>query len=376
MSQSGKNEVDLLLRALGREARAKGSDSPFSERLGAHLEADELNAFAENVLPAATRARYAAHLADCDDCRGIVSQLAQSAGVIQRQFPESTQPTFWNYVSAFFSPAVLRYAIPALVLVLVAGIGLFVYREQQRPDLVAQRTNVEVQPSNVAEPVPVAPVESVNRQESGTSANVASDKSSSTSAPATKSEQTGKGVSSAEPATGRVEESVTVERHDKAAADAPPPQVTYAPEPKSDAPVPSRDEQVGQTAAAREREQKAGRDVEAQRAEADSTKDVNARSISTLPMTGRASGPQKKEAGLAKDKNAQADVRSVAGRQFRRDGDTWIDTAYDGRATVVVKRGSEQYRALVADEPQLRSIAESFSGTVIVVWKGRGYRFH
>lgn len=375
MSQSGKNEVDLLLRALGRDARTKGTASQLGETLGAHLDADELNAFAENVLPAATRIRYAAHLADCDDCRGVVTQLAQSAGVSQRPFPVRTQRNFWNYVSAFFSPAVLRYAVPSLVLALVAGIGFFVYREQQRPDLVAQRTSSEVQPSNAAQPVPVASVETLNRQQEGPSANVASDKSSSTNVPTTKSEQAGKGASSGEAGTGRVEESVTAERHDQAGAAAPPPQVTYAPEPKSDtAPVPSRDEQVGKTAAAREREQETGREVEGQRAEADSPKDMNARSVSNLPATKRAS-QQKNEAMLAKEKT-QADVRSVAGRQFRRDGDTWIDTSYDGRATVVVKRGSEQYRALVADEPQLRSIAESFGGTVIVVWKGRGYRFH
>jgi hypothetical protein len=47
-----------------------------------------------------------------------------------------------------------------------------------------------------------------------------------------------------------------------------------------------------------------------------------------------------------------------------------------GRATVNVTRGSEQYRALVADEPGLRTIAEQLGGEVVVVWKSRAYRIH
>jgi hypothetical protein len=41
-----------------------------------------------------------------------------------------------------------------------------------------------------------------------------------------------------------------------------------------------------------------------------------------------------------------------------------------------VARGSEQYRALVADEPGLRAIAERLGGEVIVSWKTRAYRFY
>ena len=41
---------------------------------------------------------------------------------------------------------------------------------------------------------------------------------------------------------------------------------------------------------------------------------------------------------------------------------------------MTVVRGSEQYRVLIADEPGIRTIAESLAGEVIVVWKGRAYR--
>ncbi len=72
-----------------------------------------------------------------------------------------------------------------------------------------------------------------------------------------------------------------------------------------------------------------------------------------------------------------SETRSVGGRKFRRQGSAWVDTAYaQGRATVNVTRGSEQYRALVADEPGLRTIADQLGGEVIVVWRGRAYRVH
>jgi hypothetical protein len=69
------------------------------------------------------------------------------------------------------------------------------------------------------------------------------------------------------------------------------------------------------------------------------------------------------------------ETRSVAGRRFRRQGDAWVDTSYRAsQATVQIGRGSEQYRALVGDEPELGRIANALGGEVVVVWKGRAYR--
>jgi hypothetical protein len=69
------------------------------------------------------------------------------------------------------------------------------------------------------------------------------------------------------------------------------------------------------------------------------------------------------------------ETRRVFGRLFHRQGNAWVDADYaSGRSTVNVSRGSEQFRALIADEPALRSIAEQLGGEVIVVWKGTAYR--
>ena len=76
------------------------------------------------------------------------------------------------------------------------------------------------------------------------------------------------------------------------------------------------------------------------------------------------------------DTSEREGTTTVAGKRFVRQNNSWIDAAYQQRATTNVKRGSEQYRALVADEPGLRPFAEQLGGEVIVVWKGRAYRFY
>jgi hypothetical protein len=76
-----------------------------------------------------------------------------------------------------------------------------------------------------------------------------------------------------------------------------------------------------------------------------------------------------------KAKAAEVETRTISGRRFAHERNSWVDTAYDSSRTPTnVARGSEQFRALVADEPGLRAIAEQLDGVVIVVWKNRAYR--
>jgi hypothetical protein len=94
---------------------------------------------------------------------------------------------------------------------------------------------------------------------------------------------------------------------------------------------------------------------------------------SGAPMSRKRSAP----GGVVSENEAPSATRSYGGRNFQRQGGAWVDTAYNSsRPTTNVRRGSEQYRTLVADEPGLRAIAEELSGEVIVVWKTRAYRFY
>src|SRR5205823_7024856 len=69
-------QIDVLLRRHAERAKSNAAIE--------HLDADELNAFAEGSLPVAARSRFVSHLADCDDCRRLVSQLAISAGAVAK----------------------------------------------------------------------------------------------------------------------------------------------------------------------------------------------------------------------------------------------------------------------------------------------------
>jgi hypothetical protein len=72
----------------------------------------------------------------------------------------------------------------------------------------------------------------------------------------------------------------------------------------------------------------------------------------------------------------EAEVRTVGGHRFTKREQVWVDSLYNSSQAIVnVARGSEQYRSLMGDEPDLRAIVERLSGEIIVVWKNRAYRF-
>src|SRR5829696_9428880 len=118
------NEMDLLLRRLGRSASDLPKDSD-------HLDVDELSSYAENALPAGARARYTEHLAECSSCRKLVAQLSSSVSVVTvAETPKVSEPSaLRKFLASLFSPTVLRFAVPALGLIVVAVIGLTVSRQ-------------------------------------------------------------------------------------------------------------------------------------------------------------------------------------------------------------------------------------------------------
>ncbi|MEN3328805.1 MAG: hypothetical protein V7638_3612 [Acidobacteriota bacterium] len=365
MKQETNNEMDLLLRRLGRREDAAVPED--------HLDADELNSYAENALPAAARARYTVHLAECSRCRGIVAQLSSSAGVVATtaNAAVSARSGFRKFLASLFTPMVLRYAGPALGLIVVAAIGLVVLRRNQPEPYLARNTASETQEQPVASP------------------------SSST-------DHYGAGLLDPTPNPGRVDE----ERKQKnqPAQPAPPPNVAPAvtsvdaevskdkalAQPKPEEQTASANEPppaktapsatpAAETGAARnevkvqpvaepqtqkQRELRAARD----------DKDSFTRAKKPADGAGAtASGVSGFRVDGADD--MKTDVRTVAGRRFRKHSGVWVDTAYDSsKDTVTLGRGSEQYRALVADEPEIKTIADQLQGEIIVVWKGHTYR--
>src|SRR5205085_290623 len=142
-------QIDLLMRRHARTAEP--------EITGEHLDADEMNTFTEGTLPPAARARYVSHLAQCDHCRQQVAQIALAGGaVIRAERAVAERPrrrTFWQGVSAFFTPGGLRYAAFAAVILIVTGIAFIALRRPQSPnDLVASRTASEQHPASAIQP--------------------------------------------------------------------------------------------------------------------------------------------------------------------------------------------------------------------------------
>src|SRR6478672_3631883 len=120
-------EIDALLRKANR-------DSPAAAGVSAHLDADEIAAFAENALPDRSRQFYVAHLADCDACRKTLSGFiamnpeaaADAASVSARPAIAAKLP--W-YKKLFATPN-LAFTMSALVVMLSGVIGLLVYENQ------------------------------------------------------------------------------------------------------------------------------------------------------------------------------------------------------------------------------------------------------
>ena len=393
MKQANNNEVDLLLRSLarGREELALQSGSALGDGgrvASAHLDADELNSYAEGVVPAPARARYTEHLADCEACRGIVVGLTQAAGAANRyQLPEQQSGfSFWQKLASIFSPPVFRYAVPALMLTVVIGIGLLALLQQRRTELVAlNERRVTAQPSfqgDTGAPLKPAPEPKATIQNGAGSETNTESAREKTILNGEKSQvrqdqlTTESGVTrglpakdSAQPVDGA---SVAESR-------------PYAAEPKAAAPpAPATSigaEKSGEFAKeqpAKLKDQARDRD-EAFRYETNDVHGPNrSRNNNALPANQRSAGVMGGRGPSGMDKNKKAgevETRTVMGRHFTRDGDAWIDTAYESsRATVRVARGSDQFRALVADEPGIRTIAEQLDGVVIVVWKNQAYR--
>src|SRR5437764_725602 len=124
--QPEDSQIDVLLKRYGREPR--------SGARAEHLDADELNAFAERSAPAAARSRYVSHLAECEDCRKLATHLSIVAGAtanVGAGAIETASGSLRQKLTSFFAPPILRYAAFAAVLVVAVGVTFLALRNQR-----------------------------------------------------------------------------------------------------------------------------------------------------------------------------------------------------------------------------------------------------
>ncbi len=399
MKQETNNEIDLLLRRLSRR---EGSGSPTTEAARIdqqHLDADEVNSYAENALPAAARARYTEHLAECVSCRKIVAQLSVSSGAVvtEKVTAVSELSGLKKFLGSFFSPLVLRYAVPALGVIAIMVVGLVVLRRERANDFVAQVAQDGRSESPAAEPLKQQTpssglLDEHNAKVVGSPTPQSRANKDGEVAPETKAsgdtsvEEPGRVAKDLKRDTPVVGEQ---QPFDSAAPATPAPKpAAGGVEAQRNAEIAQKkkqedvaDQTVSANEGSKERAKESAKE-EARRAdEVAAARSGPARS-QTLPMEAKtAKAPQgagSRESERTRVEGGDKDdteTRFVAGRRFRKAGGVWVDTAYDSsRTTVNLARGSEQYRALVADEPAIRTIAEQLDGEIIVVWKGRAYR--
>jgi len=412
---------DAQMEVLLRRYAGKSQTSATTE----HLDADELNAFAEGAAPEAARTRYLSHLIDCDSCRQVVSQLAITSGKVlaPAAIPTEAQSgaAWWKKLSGFLTPMTLRYAAFAMVLVAVAGVVFMVMRRPRESNLVALNEQARQAPDTV-KPLTQAPPQTGGTSEYDANKSKASTSPATLAAPqptsafGAKTDEYRSGdnpASSQQPAKegdatkspALVGKKAEPEGTEVAPSYAPPPPIdtersaTQQREQAKTAGVagsgPRKSESTDRLKMM-DKSAPAG-DMGKDNRSADDLARV-AINQAPAPASKRASdekvkGPRRdmennsamnRNSNEVRGRSPQAaasqsvpaeekapETRSAGGRKFRRLGNSWVDTKFKSSIPVKnVSRGSSEFNAL---DSGLRSIAQQLGGEVLVVWKNKAY---
>lgn len=398
MKEAKNNEIDLMLRSLARRERSASAGHSLEDGVSAanqgqqHLDADELNSYAENALPTAARARYTEHLADCSMCRKVAARLSMASGAtLHPSAAETGRPSgLRKFLSSIFSAPVLRYVVPAFALIAIMAVALVINRQHSTQGELVATNEPSVAPSLSENPGSknfdsgvTTPEKKANysdraqHQPTPTNTEVALDREQSKAEDKPRLEDSQKTAK----APVREETSSDVKARPatapSSATEPPPPKEQAADEVSEtrDLAKQKRQPEVAGEAGGSKKEADEPRKVDevaANRAAPKKTESFPVGGASTHGLLSTEPGRRSRADKSGKD---EAETRSVAGHRFRKEGSVWVDAAYDSsRPTVTLSRGSEQYRALVADEPAIGRIAEQLDGQIIIAWKGRTYK--
>jgi len=322
-----------------------------------------------------------------------------------------------EWFAAIFSTPLLRYGVPALAMFALVAIVLVVAtRNREEPSLVARGPDAQ-QPANTT-------TEDQKQGTANSTTGETSDAAATQGTPVSANANTGVANSNApldraqqkDAATGNsgyqidgVAPAAAPKTTDTTAAEPQPQNIQERrAEDKQSAPQPSQNSAATDTFENRAEKKKKEQDdvalaAQKQRESVTAAPGAAAGTVSSRRARGgetAASGSgvatdsarnetQKSQAGKrapatvgramrdGADEDSAGETRSVAGKRFRRQKGVWVDTAYNSsRSPLRVRRGTEQYRALVADEPVIGTVSTSLAGDVIVVVKGRAYHIY
>jgi hypothetical protein len=385
-------EIDALLRKTRRDAPVLVGDFTTSR----HLDADEISAFAENAMPENSRALYTAHMADCDRCRKILSDvlIMNSAAAPATAAPgviTIAQPSIPWYKQLFLFPN-LAYVMGGLVLVFGGFLAFTIMQNPGRDnsDVVFQASESRpskggpnVEDTTTSPDAPESTNMSANSAANMTAANdglFAANANSSAAPVQNKGGGPGPRVSENNFLLDGVDSSA-----DTTAAAAPPPSVST--QSLKDLPVTGRAVGERDDLAKEKAENKAaaGAVVTQESAKTDSVSKQQ-----QYPGTPSQSGPMRnnenqynrqlenmdarsaaKKRAVAREEESSSGRKVVGGKTFERKQNVWYDTTFQGRPTINVRRGTDEFNKL---DSGLRSIANSLGGTIVVVWGAKAYR--
>ena len=407
-------QIDVLLRRHAERAKSNAAIE--------HLDADELNAFAEGSLPVAARSRFVSHLADCDDCRRLVSQLAISAGAVAKAetsgAPATADVSWLEKLGVFFRPPALRYVAFAAVVVAAVGVAFLVMRQTQQnreSALVAKNEQPSKARADItkSEETAEAPAEKNAVANTNLAGTAAGPTPQSRLSPEREESKTLANPQAAPKPQKETDESVALADKQITETEVAESKPAYAPPPPQESPgrvaTKSSDQQTrpgiggapqssgtlfGQTGGL---DRKQSDQPSSQQSKDDNSAVAqNQTPINGRAMNEKAKGPRRDADNVAAANRSvnearppapktedvrgekrttsgeEAETRSVGGHKFRRQGNAWIDAKFKSSMGLKsISRGSEEFAGL---DSGLRSIAQQVGGEVIIVWKGKAYK--
>lgn len=399
-------EIDALLRqtAKGETVFASNDANPtVRNQQFEHLDADEISAFAENALPNKARMRITEHLADCDPCRKTLSntmllnaeaETDAAFSAVSTAEPETVAiPAPWY--KKLFGFQGLAYGLGALV-ILFAGFTAFILlqnmsagnSEISQADKTAR--NLEGVPS---ENEPMSATDSDNYKMAANTSTVANSaaesyeekaESDSNTASIYQNESQDGTISTERKQSVDDNISLNKERNDEASGfglSKNPAKPMSAATPLARRGLDNKPAPVMSDSEAREvdRDESPLEETADKMSSAESPKDAQTyssdREKSALPAAKKSKKNEAKQdrpqiSGDSASGRSNK-TRQAGGKNFRLANGVWYDTAYKNQKTTNVRRGSNDYKNL---DSGLRSIAEQFRETVVVVWETKAYR--
>lgn len=397
MIEDFDREIDALLRRTAQGERASANSRfRIPDSKSPHLDADEIVAYAENALPEKLKLNFTAHFADCRRCRAILSNVAAldsetPAEIVRAKKTKSaaTAPIAW-YRRLFAAPNP-AYALGALLLIFV-GLAVFIFTKNAAPN--AEISQAREAPVNMSGGGGVSSDGETPEIETGASSNamMMSNRAVSVQSNAAQTNaamqnsardgysSSGSAMSNAgavaaanKPVDAESEAAKNKSQNDAAVAPTLPPDENRGRGSSFAAPKSGKLEKEETRALENSSNlsDSVSSSATAAKPAAPKTDQPPAKSSETINRSADAmlKSPAKKSARTVETENAE--TRIVGGKTFRRGGNIWYDTTYGGQSATGVSRGSSEFKKLDAG---LRSIADAFGGTIVVVFNGKAYR--